>query len=65
MQPMDLPFGDRPVNAIEKSLLSVYFAGRNDYAIPLFLKANVPPVSFLYYESLPALMYDLKNGPLL
>ena len=35
-----------------------YFTDWHDHAIPLFLKANVLPTTFPYYESVSILMHD-------
>ena len=34
---------------------------RHDHAIPLFLEADVLPVTSLYYESVSILMHDISN----
>ena len=34
---------------------------RHDHAIPLFLEADVPPMTFLYYEPVSILMHDISN----
>ena len=39
----------------------LYFADWHDHVIPLFLEANVPPITFLYYESVSTLMHDINN----
>ena len=39
----------------------LYFADWYDHAISLFLEANVLPITFLYYESVSALMHDINN----
>ena len=39
----------------------LYFADWHDHAIPLFLKANVLPMTFLYYGLASALMHDINN----
>ena len=33
----------------------------HDHAIPLFLEANVLPITFLCYESVSTLMHDINN----
>ena len=40
----------------------LYFTDWHEHAIPLFLEANVLPITFLYYESVSTLMYDINNG---
>ena len=39
----------------------LYFADWHDHVITLFLEANVPPITFLYYESVSTLMHDINN----
>ena len=39
----------------------LYFADLHDHAIPLFLEANVLPITFIYYESVSTLMHDSNN----
>ena len=43
----------------------MYFTDRNQHAIPLFIKANTMPPSFLYYQSVSNLMHDIhsKSAP--
>ena len=47
----------------KRALRLLYFANWHDHAIPLFLEANVLPITFLYlyYESISALMHDINN----
>ena len=45
----------------KRALRLLYFADWHDHAIPLFLEANVLPITFLYYESVSALMHDINN----
>ena len=45
----------------KRALRLLYFADWRDHAIPLFLKANVLPTTFLYYESVSSLMHDINN----
>ena len=40
----------------------MYFGDWHDHAIPWFLEANVLPITFLYYESVSALMHDINNN---
>ena len=49
---------------LNKILRLLYFADWHDHAIPLFLEANynVLPITFLYYESVSTLMYDIIDG---
>ena len=54
----------RPIQLdIYKSLIHrlLYFADLHDHAIPLFLEANVLPITFLYHESVSSLMCDINN----
>ena len=46
----------------KRALRLLYFADWHDHAIPLFLKANMLLITFLYYESVSALMQDISNG---
>ena len=39
----------------------LYFADWHDNVIPLFLEANVLPITFLCYESVSTLMHDINN----
>ena len=45
-----------------RALRLLHFADWHDHAIPLFLEANVLPITFLYYESVSALMHDANNN---
>ena len=45
----------------KRALRFIYFAERKDHAIPLFLDANILPVSFLYYKNICTLMYDVRH----
>ena len=36
----------------KRALRILYFLGRRDHAIPLFMDANVSPLNFLYYETI-------------
>ena len=47
----------------KRALRIMYFANRNDHAIPLFINANVMPVNVLYYKSISNLMYDVSKNP--
>ena len=46
----------------KRALRLLYFADWHDPAIPLFLEANVLPITFLYYESVSTLMEDINNN---
>ena len=45
----------------KRALRLLYFADLHDHAIPLFLEANVLPITFLYYESLSTLIDYINN----
>ena len=45
----------------KRALRLLYFTDWHEHAIPLFLDANVLPITFLYYESVSTLMYDINN----
>ena len=45
----------------KRELRLIYFADRREDAIPLFVKAKILPVTFLYYEVVSKLMCDLHN----
>ena len=40
---------------------NILYTDWHDHEIPLFLKANVLPITFLYYESVSTLMHDIDN----
>ena len=40
----------------------LYFANRNDHAIPLFIDANILPISFLYFKSVSYVMHDIHTN---
>ena len=40
---------------------NILYADWHDHEIPLFLEANVLPITFLYYESVSTLMHDIDN----
>ena len=40
----------------------LYFANRNDHAIPLFIDANILPISSLYFKSLSYVMHDIHTN---
>ena len=46
----------------KRALRLIYFAHSRAHAIPLFTDANVLPLTFLYYESVSNLMYDVNNN---
>ena len=46
----------------KRDLRLPYFADWHDHAIPLFLKVNVLPTTFPYYESVSTLMHDINDN---
>ena len=52
---------DKILNLPKTALRLLYFADLHDHAIPLFLEANVLPITFLYYESLSTLIDYINN----
>ena len=46
----------------KRALRLLYLADWYDHAIPLFLETNVLPITFLYYESVSALMHGINNN---
>ena len=40
----------------------IFFAHRNVHAIPLFIDANILPISFLYFKSVSYLMHDIHTN---
>ena len=45
----------------KRVLRLIYFTDRREDAIPLFAKAKILPVTFLYYEAVRKLMFDVHN----
>lgn len=45
----------------KRAIRLLYFADQHDRAIPLFLKANVLTITFLYYKYVSTLMHDINN----
>ena len=39
----------------------IYFVDRKEHAIPLFVHAKILPITFLYYEAVCKLMFDVHN----
>ena len=39
----------------------IYFVDRKEHAIPLFVNAKILPITFLYYEAVCKLMFDVHN----
>ena len=46
----------------KKVLRFIFFANRNVHAIPLFIDANILPISFLYFKSVSYLMHDIHTN---
>ena len=46
----------------KRALRLLFFGDIRDHAIPLFLKANVLPITFLYHECVSSLMYDINDN---
>ena len=46
----------------KRALRLLFFADVRDHAIPLFLEANVLPITFLYHEYVSSLMYDINSN---
>jgi len=45
----------------KRALRLLYFTDWHERAIPLFLEANILPITFLYYELVSTLMHDISN----
>ena len=45
----------------KRVLLLIYFVDRKEDAIPLFVNAKILPITFLYYEAVCKLMFDVHN----
>ena len=45
----------------KRVLRLIYFTDRREHTIPLFAKAKILPVTFLYYEAVSKLMFDVHN----
>ena len=46
----------------EKVLRMMYFTDIREHAIPLFLDADILPVSFMYYKTVASLMQDITSN---
>ena len=46
----------------KRALRLLFFADVRDRVIPLFLEANVLPITFLYHECVSSLMYDINSN---
>ena len=46
----------------KRVLRLIYFADRKEHAIPLFVNAKILPVTFLYYEAVCNLMFDIHDN---
>ena len=40
----------------------MYFMDIREHAIPLFIDADILPVTFMYYKSIARLMHDINNN---
>ena len=40
----------------------MYFMDVREHAIPLFVDADILPVTFMYYKAVASLMHDIKNN---
>ena len=45
----------------KRVLRLIYFVDRKAHAIPLFVNAKILPITFLYYEAVCKLMFDVHN----
>ena len=61
-------WGQANITYLEKLLLLqkrvvryIYFAKPRDHAVPLFINANILPISYLYHYSLSILMYNIDK----
>ena len=46
----------------KKVIRFIFFANRKVHAIPLFIDANILPISFLYFKSLSYVMHDIHTN---
>ena len=46
----------------KRSLRLIFFADRRTHAVPLFLETKQLPISFLLFEQMSLLMYDVHNN---
>ena len=46
----------------KKVIRFIFFANRKVHAIPLFIAANILPISFLYFKSVSYLMHDIHTN---
>ena len=46
----------------KRALRLLFFADVRDHAMPLFLEANVLPITFLYHECVASLMFDTNSN---
>ena len=47
----------------KKVLRMMYFTDIREHAIPLFIDADILPVSFMYYKTVANLMHDITVKP--
>ena len=50
-----------PVVLQKRVLRLIYFVDRKEHAIPLFVKAKILPITFLFYEAVCKLMLDVHT----
>ena len=46
----------------KKVLRMMYFMDIREHTIPLFIDADILPVTFMYYNTVASLMYDINNN---
>ena len=52
----------KTIVVLQKRVLRlIYFFDRKERAIPLFVNAKILPITFLYYEAVCKLMFDVHN----
>ena len=47
---------------LQKKFIRFIFANRKVHAIPLFIDANILPISFLYFKSISYLMHNIRTN---
>ena len=49
----------------KRVLRSIFFANQRESAIPFFVRANIPPLNIIYFQSVASLVYDVihENCP--
>ena len=46
----------------KRALCFMYFAKKNEHTVPLFIKASLLPINFLYHKISSELMHDVRNA---